>query len=552
MPTIATRNFVLVAVASGLLVACGGGGSGGGGDDGGGTTPPPAVPVTISGRATFDLVPHDRVTGALDFASTFREPVRGATVQLVDASNGVLATGVTDDSGRYAVDTSSAGDLRIRILAERRRAGAPGWNTRVADNTASGSPTYALETPVFQTGGADVVRDVHAPSGWDGGSYAGPRLAAPFALLDAVREAEARILQVAPETTFPALQLNWSPANTPSSVFVPFSGRIVTTFYDIDVGGRIWVLGDEAVDTDEFDRHVIIHEWSHYYEDNFSRVDSPGGRHSRSARHDLRVAFSEGWGNAFAAMAQDDPDYVDTARPGSSLGIFRFLVGSPSPVPGWYSEASVERLLWNFYDAANDGLDVLTLGYGPIDAVLRGPQRNTRAQTSIYTFIGALKAAEPARAAAIDALAEAENIVSSGQDIWGSAETNDAGRDHVLPLYTEVFVDGPAVNVCSVATSTIDVFNRIGNRRLLRFTAASAGRFAFEVRGSAGSDPDLVIWNGGEDSVAESRLDGIETREQDLPAGEHVLEVYDYRNIDPGATDVPGTYCFDVTVRRVR
>ncbi len=546
------RHALFVAAVSAFFAACGGGGGGGGGDDGGVTPPPPVVTVTVSGRATFDLVPHDPVSGALDFASTIREPIRGATVQLVDASSQVLATGVTDASGRYALDTNSMAELRVRVLAERRRAGSPGWDTRVSDNTSSGGPTYAVETATFQTGGSDTVRDLHASSGWGGSSYTGPRLAAPFALLDAVREAEAQVLEVAPGTSFPTLQLNWSPANTPSSVFVPFSGRILTTFYDIDVGNRIWVLGDEAVDTDEYDRHVIIHEWSHFYEDKLSRVDSPGGRHSRTARHDLRVAFSEGWGNAFAAMAQDDPDYIDTAQPGSSLGIFRFLVGAPSPVPGWYSEVSAERLIWNFYDADNDGLDVLSLGFGPIDAVLRGPQRSTRAQTSIYTFIDALKDAEPTQAAAIDALVAAENIVAAGQDIWGSLETNDAGRDHVLPLYTAITVDGPAVNVCSVARSTIDTFNRIGNRRLMRFTVASDGRFAFEARGAAGSDPDLVIWNGGEDVVSESRLDGVETLEQNLPAGEHVLEIYDYRNIDPDPTDVPGTYCFDVTVRRVQ
>jgi len=508
--------------------------------------------VNVSGTATFDLVPHDPFTGALDFAAATREPIRGATVQVIDSAGRLRTTGVTGEDGGYSLQAPSGASVRVRVLAERRRAGAPGWSTRIVDNTTAGSPTYALETSLFTTGSTDLTRDVHAASGWSGFAYTAPRVAAPFALLDSVREAEALVLSVQPTTVFPELTLAWSVLNTPSATFQPSTGRVLTTFYDRDFGRRIWVLGDADVDTDEYDRDVIIHEWSHFYEEQFSRVDSPGGRHSRSARHDARVAFSEGWGNAFAVMAQDDPVYEDTARPGSSSSIFRFIVGTPSPVPGWYSEVSVERVLWNLYDTDNTGVDTLALGYGPIDGVRRDALRTTRALTTIYPFIDALKDLRPADAAAIDALVEAEDIVSAGQDIWGSLETNDAGRDNVLPLYAVLTVDGPAVNVCSVATSTIDVFNRIGNRRFLRFTVGSPGTFELRAQGGIGSDPDLVAWDGGVDVTAESRIDGVESLELDLPAGVHVLEVYDYRNIQPGPTDVPGTYCFDVTARRLR
>jgi hypothetical protein len=541
LPNLVARAMALLGLSV-LVVACGGGG---------GSAPPPVSTVTVSGTAIFDLVPHDPFTGALDFAATTGEPIRGATVQAVDGGGRIRASGVTGPGGDYSLRLPANTQFRIRVLAERRRTGTPGWDTRVVDNTTSGSPTYAIETPLFSTGSAGATRDIRASSGWTGTAYTEPRFAAPFALLDSVREAEALVLEVEPATVFPELTLAWSVFNTPSSTFQPSTGRIISTFYDRDFGARIWVLGDAGVDTDEYDRDVIIHEWSHFHEEQFSRVDSPGGQHSRTARHDARVAFSEGWGNAFAVMAQGDPVYEDTARPGSSSSIFRFTVGNPSPVPGWYSEISVERILWNLYDADNAGLDTLSLGYGPIDAVRRGPLRTTRALKTIYPFIEALKDARPADAAAINALVEAEDIVSTGQDIWGSLETNDAGREHVLPLYEQVFVGGPAVNVCSVANSTIDTFNRIGNRRFLRFSAASAGTFELRAQGAVGTDPDLVAWNGGIDVTAESRIDGVESLEIELPAGEHVIEIYDYRNIRPGATDVPGTYCFDVTVRRL-
>ncbi len=81
------------------------------------------------------------------------------------------------------------------------------------------------------------------------------------------------------------------------------SGQIITSNYD---GERnLWILGDENGDTDEFDDHIIIHEWAHYFEDQFSRADNIGGSHSLGDALDIRVAFGEGWGNAFSGIATD-------------------------------------------------------------------------------------------------------------------------------------------------------------------------------------------------------------------------------------------------------
>ncbi|MEZ5459313.1 MAG: hypothetical protein R3E65_08385 [Steroidobacteraceae bacterium] len=51
-------------------------------------------------------------------------------------------------------------------------------------------------------------------------------------------------------------------------------GEIGTTFFTPGTPDRIFVLGRADIDTDEFDQHVIAHEWGHYYQDNFSRDDS--------------------------------------------------------------------------------------------------------------------------------------------------------------------------------------------------------------------------------------------------------------------------------------
>jgi hypothetical protein len=56
----------------------------------------------------------------------------------------------------------------------------------------------------------------------------------------------------------------------------------------------MFLLGKEDVDTDEFDTHVVVHEWGHYFESAVSRSDSPGGNHALGDLLDARLAFGEG------------------------------------------------------------------------------------------------------------------------------------------------------------------------------------------------------------------------------------------------------------------
>ena len=55
-------------------------------------------------------------------------------------------------------------------------------------------------------------------------------------------------------------------------------GQIGGTFFDADTG-TAFVLGDRALDSDEFDDAVILHEYAHLLASRFSRDDSQGGPH---------------------------------------------------------------------------------------------------------------------------------------------------------------------------------------------------------------------------------------------------------------------------------
>jgi len=167
---------------------------------------------------------------------------------------------------------------------------------------------YVMDGAAFNILSSDISNEnLHAVSGWSiaDSAYTSTRVAAPFAILDSIYVAMKSVLDVHSIVVLPALRINWSVNNTTSSGSLA-AGQIGTSHYN---GSDIYILGAENNDTDEYDEHVIIHEWGHYFEDKLSRSDSVGGSHTGSDILDIRVAFSEGFGNAFSGIASGDSFY---------------------------------------------------------------------------------------------------------------------------------------------------------------------------------------------------------------------------------------------------
>jgi hypothetical protein len=464
------------------------------------------------------------------------------------------------------------------------RSGTPGWDFRVLDNTQSNG-LYVLAGAVFNTGTADGTRDLNAPSGWGGASYTGARSAAPFAILDVVYDAVQLVQSAAPSTTFPPLRLYWSTGNRPAKGANgepdPATGEIGTSFFATSWQGAagIFLLGAANDDTDEYDRHVIAHEWGHYLETMFSRSDSIGGPHTLGDQLDMRVAFGEGWGNAFSAMATSNALYSDSGGTAQHSG-FAFDIEGPAvpgrknPAPGWYSEESMQELLYDLYDANVDSggdhsaVDDLALGFGPIFAVLTGKQRTSVALTSAFPFLNALRTDRPADVDKIDALAAAQGIAKSSDD-YGSAETTfgKPESDDFASVYSPLTVNGAATNVCSLdafSSDFTDSVNKLGSRRFLRFDVQNAGSYTLTARAvtpiNGAADPDMVLHHAGEVAMsdgapaascsASAPAQCSETFTASLPAGAYVLEVYEWTNTNAHDDPFPplGRTCFDVTV----
>jgi hypothetical protein len=518
-----SRGWILAAVV--WVTACGGGGSGGAaGDTAASLNGTAAGKVALSGTITFDLVPN--VHGALDYAAVSARPVRGAVVQVLDNAGAVLASGTTDERGGYAVSVPSNTVISVRIKAQMLHTGdAPNWDVSVRDNTASDA-LYAMDSPSFSSGTAALLaRDLHAPSGWDGTQYGTQRVAAPFALLDTIYTNMTKVLSVAPTASFPALRVYWSANNAPSAGN-PSLGQIGTTsFEDSAAAGRaIHVLGKADVDTDEYDASVISHEWGHYYQSAFSRDDSPGGSHGSGDLLDRRLAFSEGWGNAWSGIALERSTYTDAGGMGQAGRFELDLTTGPLIHAGWFQEMSIQSIFWNLNRQ---------VGFLPIHRTLSGPFKSGLAVTSIHPFAAAFAAAAPDSESVMSGLLAGQAISASPVDPFGVLETNDGGVPDALPMYGL-----PALPAC--VTGEAGSGNKLGRFAYLKFHIANAGNHQITVTGPPASNPDIDIYNAGR--IAVGIQDGpTESLTVNLPAGESILAIQD-------AASPSSRSCFNVSI----
>jgi hypothetical protein len=526
------RSFDVVVLAAGvLLTACGG------------KSDSPSG-VSLSGQVTFDLVPHFTDGAGLDYPLAAPTPARGVQVQLLDRAGTVLDSGITTEAGTYSLQAPAATDVRVRVEARMQRDGTPSWDFSVTDNT-SGNALYVLDGQLVNSGREDSVRDLHAVSGWNGEDYAELRPAAPFAILDVVYEAVARIQEVDPAVNMPPLEIRWSTANTAVSGDKT-QGAIGTTFYAID-DQSIYLLGWADNDTDEYDRSVIAHEFAHYLEYQLGRTDSVGGVHSLTSKLDMRVAFSEGWGSAFAAIATDDPFYRDSfGTDQQGPGLYYSLEENSYGNNGWYSENSVQKILYDLYDSNNEGADQLTLGFAPIYQTLTSDAwLQFAGATSIYPFVSQLKTNPLVDGQLVDDLLEAENITGTGD--YGEGETNDSSIPRALPVYTQLPL-GETLPVCSDTLG--GEYNGVDVRRFVRFALLNSGSYDIIVERSDGlfpANPDFVLWQDGERlATADTGTGNREVLTRTLDA-DSWLEVYEHSNVDKDP-DTGGSVCFNLSL----
>ena len=547
------------------------------------TVQEPLLVVTISGKVQYEFVPPSVNCNGLNFGATLTRPIRQATVQIVDdVSGAVIDSMLSNDSGDYTFTVNPNTMVFLRVRAELKLTGpSPSWDVEVRDNTANTAtpllqrPLYVLDGSAFDSGTLDMNRDLTATTGWGGASYTGVRAAAPFSVLDTIYSMMSVILATDAQADFPSLDVFWSVNNSTAPGTGVFdddiaSGEIGNAFYG---GDMLFLRGMEDDDTDEFDDHVVVHEWGHYFEDNFSRSDSVGGSHSLGQSLDMRVAFGEGFATALSGIGLNNPLYCDTYGAGQNNGFDIDIENDNFGFDGWYNEVSVLNLIYDLWDNNPDGADTDSLGFGPIYNVMTGAQVATPAFTSVFSFATELKAQNPAQAPFVDAILVDHNITSAGLDIYGSTETNDrGGASDVLPLYTNVPLGTP-FNICS--NSQFDNGrdgNKLSEYRYLILDVNPPSALTFTMNNdnpstpSAGfdctadpddpenhqhSDPDIAIFqNGNIVWGGFSCQPNSEVTTSPVLSGRYVLDVVEFRYLDEDSpVGFPEQTCFDITIQ---
>ncbi len=486
----------------------------------------------IIGTVTYDRVPVEidpLGSVRLNYPKTYSATGKHLLVKAIDENGQVIAKTTTNNKGEYTLYVPENTPVKIRVYARMFKEDV--WDVLVVDNTNLKS-IYVLEGSLHDSAEGTTRRDLHAASGWDGTSYSKPRDAAPFAILDSINTIMQKVVQANPNIVFPQLTINWSINN----VSVPGDtslGQIGTSSYTAD-DGNMWIVGDANSDTDEYDDHIIIHEWAHFFEDKFSRSDSIGGGHSAGDALDIRVAFGEGFGNAMSAIATDNPIYFDTSGFNQASGWYMNIESAPPENPGWFSEASIQRILYDLYDKDNEGADQASLGFKPIFNAMVGKERNAKAFTSIFTFIDALKSENSEYKDVIDQVVASERI-NTIHDAYGNYRSNTANGVFTSPLYRNLEV-GKWVTQCN--RNDYGVYNKLGNRTFMKVKIDTEGVYTFGAKpyGSSYGDPDIVIYETKYpyEIKGMSPLEGESSDELtiNLKPGDYMLEVYDssYQN----------------------
>jgi hypothetical protein len=524
------------SASGGSAGTTGGGGSGGSaGTTGGGGTGGQVTSFKLSGVLSYEYVPYNLAEGGLDYAAIEKRPIRGVSVRLLDADTSVeIAKTLSDDKGAYSFDYMDTTNVQLWVYAETE---SP--VITVEDNT-SGDAVYILESAMAKSG-ADVKLDVLASTGWAGTSYADPRLAAPFAVLDTCYTAGQRFLdEIAVPPKIPPLKVNWSIDNRPEDGDKAL-GQIGTSHFDKK---ELYILGKEDVDTDEFDSHVMVHEWGHFFQNNLGRSDSPGGGHGDADVNDPRLAWAEGFCNALSAiLLAPDSVYKDSSGLEQSEGSLTDMDLNDSSMevkPGWFSEATVQQVVYDMYDdGVDEPFDKVTIGLDGIYAAMVA-DRDTPALATLFSFTAWVKADAPQAAANIDALMDFYNVdadfgVDPVQDAWATGETHTAGLAPALPLYKDASIGGMVTAELLGGES----FNRLAQNRYFRIIGDGQ---PVTVQATSASDIDLFVYHVGQKVAESTNVGGDEELTFATVAGDsYVLNVQ-------GFDDQAAPYFADISV----
>jgi hypothetical protein len=152
------------------------------------------------------------------------------------------------------------------------------------------------------------------------------------------------------------------------------------------------VIGDDPSATDEWDDSVIIHEYGHFADHQFSCYQNPGGPHSlpgvNAGATGTRLAWGEGYPNYYQSAARTimpgssgTSFYIDPDGPTVDLENMRAVTASDR------DEGAVAALLRDLFDIENDGSDTVNNRHARIQQAYTTADFQSNAQCDMRRFL---------------------------------------------------------------------------------------------------------------------------------------------------------------------
>ncbi len=328
-------------------------------------TPAPAVPRYIGQyqTQTGSAVPVHHILVEMREEDTFSDDSYGHTV--TDA-NGRFTFNFCDDDGVFNDEL----ELYFRVCAEVR----DGGNLIARIEQTSEQELYCWDSGTIDSEGGNVDFDVSVYR---------------------LNQAQSQIFNIAD-----SLYYGWRFWNN-NNADSPVMDRSVTVYWE---GGRrqqgsfyssnrtTIVIGDDPSATDEWDDSVIIHEYGHFADHQFSCYRNPAGAHSlpgvNNGVNGTRLAWGEGYPDYYQSAARTIMPgsagvnfYIDPDGPTVDLENMRAVTASDR------DEGAVAALLWDLFDIQNDGSDTVNNRHARIQQAYTAADFQGNAQCDMRRFL---------------------------------------------------------------------------------------------------------------------------------------------------------------------
>jgi hypothetical protein len=342
---------------------------------------------TLSGHFSYKPIFH-LPNGDLDYKRTNDDynfdsvPLRYFTVLLLDAKKKkVIACTKTDDQGFYSFIIHDSKVYQVKILAEinKKRASCDNQLSEYSMlyNVTWNFSVYDSQNTIYSESSKYLSIDEAKPmtynsvitSGWEQSEYNFKRRAAPFVILNTILEAMYFWADELPDLmNYPALKIHWSPT------------LIKQTRYDAK-NNKLFIAG-HIDNTDEYDPHVILEAWNHYFYHHFFR--------SNSNETGLN-GFMEGWNKALAtymlkSQLFESTVFYDSKRSNSLSLDLTSLVNKSETEHPWNERDIIAQLLYKLFDSEENPIEGINIKFENIYWVMNGTFKASKKDSTLFLF----------------------------------------------------------------------------------------------------------------------------------------------------------------------